>query len=125
MEPITLGTATGWALTTLGGAFGGSWLGAYMKKKGEDRAMKEGFKEVLEQTRETTTATKSIEARISDDVWNRQKRWEMRRDVVSETAKSVAKTKDALQKMHAIFMTEKRSSLQGKARTGREKSGSI
>jgi hypothetical protein len=31
-----------WALTSIGVAFVGSYLGAYMKKKGQDRAIKEG-----------------------------------------------------------------------------------
>jgi hypothetical protein len=106
MEPITLGDALGWGLTTIGGAFVGSYLGAYMKKKGEDRAMKEGFSEVLQQARETTTATKSIEAKISDDVWDRQKRWEMKREVLFETMKRVAALYDQLNELDVFLQTE-------------------
>jgi hypothetical protein len=32
-----------------------------------------------------TQATKEIEAKISDDVWARQRRWELRRDILLQT----------------------------------------
>jgi len=101
MEPITLGAALGWGLTTIGGAFVGSYLGAYMKRKGEDRAIKEGFGEVLRQTQETTTATKSIEAKISDEMWGRQKRWEMKRETVFQMSEKISGVDDALVSMHS------------------------
>ncbi len=44
---------------------------AYGAKKGENRAMQEDI-------RKLTTATKEIEAKISNEMWDRQKRWELR-----------------------------------------------
>ena len=96
MEPVTLGAIVGWGLTSIGGAFVGSYLGAYMKKKGEDLAMKEGFNEVLRRTEETTSATKSIEAKISDEVWNRQKRWETKREVLFTATARHAELEDSV-----------------------------
>jgi hypothetical protein len=43
-----------------------------------------------------TKATKEIEARISDEVWDRQKRWELKRDVLLEAAKRLAELDTAL-----------------------------
>jgi hypothetical protein len=57
---------------------------------GEDQAITDGFAEVLRQTAETTKTTKAIEARISNDVWDRQKLWEMKREVLFVMAKRVA-----------------------------------
>ena len=53
-------------LSTLGGLLGG-YLGAYAKKKGANLATKEDFNELLAQVRQTTEATETIKARISQD----------------------------------------------------------
>jgi hypothetical protein len=44
----------------------------------------------LDQVTAVTRATKEIEAKISGDLWDRQKRWEMRRDAIFEGAKRFA-----------------------------------
>jgi hypothetical protein len=106
VEPISWGNALGWALTSIGGAFVGSYLGAYMKKKGQDRAIKEGFDEVLRQARETTAATKGIEAKISDNVWDRQKRWELKRDVLFDAVKKMAQLEEKLNYMRDVVQLE-------------------
>jgi hypothetical protein len=55
---------------------GGAYFGAYLKKKGENLATHEDINKVLVQVRATTQATKEIEAKISSEVWDRQKLWE-------------------------------------------------
>jgi hypothetical protein len=77
------------ALTTLGSAFLGSYLAGYLRKKGENLATSEDIGKL-------TTATKEIEARISGDVWDRQKRWELKRDVLFETTKRLTELDNAL-----------------------------
>jgi hypothetical protein len=69
MEPITLTGAIAWGLTIISGAFLGSYLGAYMKKRGEQRAIDEGFKRILAQTAEAPMVTKEIENKLSNKVW--------------------------------------------------------
>ena len=63
-----------WGLTTLVTAFVGSYLAGYLKKKGENLATHEDIDKLVEQVAAVTTASKKIEAQISDSVWNRQKR---------------------------------------------------
>lgn len=60
------------ALSLLGGWFGG-FFGAYFSKKGENLATKEDIAQI-------TRVTKDIEAKISNDVWTRQRNWDMRRE---------------------------------------------
>lgn len=79
-----------WGLTTLIGAFVGSYLAGYLKTKGENLATKEDFKDLKEQTRELKQTTKEIEAKIDDQVWNRQRQWEMKRDVLIEFARTLS-----------------------------------
>src|ERR1039457_5932070 len=78
-----------WGLTTLVTAFVGSYLASYLKKKGENLATHEDIGKLVEQMQAVTQATKEIEAKISNEVWNRQKQWEVRRDVIFETVKQL------------------------------------
>jgi hypothetical protein len=84
-----------WGLVTLVGVFIG-YLAGYLRKKGENLATHEDIDKLVEQVRVITTTTKEIEAKISTDVWNRQKRWEMKREVLFLAAKRLAALDDAL-----------------------------
>lgn len=88
-------------LAIIAAAFGG-YLAGYMKKKGENLATREDIDKVFAET-------KRIEAKISDEVWDRQKRWELKRDLLLDTIKRIAACKDALTKLHAVGMTDKQS----------------
>ena len=69
----------------------GGYLGAYLKKKGENLATHEDLEKLVHQIRATTEATKAIEARISDEMWNRQRQWEMKKEVFVEATRTIAK----------------------------------
>jgi hypothetical protein len=56
----------------------------------------------------TTEATKSIEARISGEVWDRQQQWELKRDTLLETVRSVATFKNANFGVIAAFTAARR-----------------
>ena len=47
-----------WALTTLVSAFIGSYLGAYLKKKGENLATHEDVNKLVQQVQAVTSATR-------------------------------------------------------------------
>jgi hypothetical protein len=74
----------------------GAFIGAYLKKKGENFATHEDLNKMVEQMAAITERTKSIEAKISSEVWDKQKHWEMKREVLFEAAKRVAEIHDAL-----------------------------
>jgi hypothetical protein len=61
----------------------------------------------VEQVRAVTTTTKEIEAKISTDVWDRQKKWEMKRDVLFEATRRLGAFGDALVSLHTTFLAEK------------------
>ena len=92
-------TATGelifWAVTAIiAGA--GAYFGAYLKKKGENLATHEDLNRLVKQMEATTEAAKRIEARISNEVWDRQKHWELKRDTVISIVQTMNAAKDAL-----------------------------
>jgi hypothetical protein len=92
----------GIALTSLIFAGLGSYLGSYLKKKGESLAIHENLDKLVEQVAAVTQTTKSIEATISDDVWDRQKRWELKREVLFEATKRLAEIDDTLIDLFSI-----------------------
>jgi len=85
-----------WGLTTLVGAFVGSYLAGYLKKKGENLATHEDFEKVLAEMRLVTQTTKEIEAKISDKAWDRQKHWELKRDAVYAVMQALGKADETL-----------------------------
>src|SRR5712692_192027 len=50
-------------------AFASSFLGAYMKRKGENLETKEDLAVLLEQTKQTARATEEIRGKVSQGVW--------------------------------------------------------
>jgi hypothetical protein len=48
------------------------------------------------------TAVKTVEAEISSGVWDRQKRWELRRDMLIEVARRFSELDEALCTVHSV-----------------------
>src|SRR5262245_46794085 len=53
-------------------SFAGSFLGAYLKRRGENYATHADFERLLGQLSEQTRATEAIKTEISEGLWNRQ-----------------------------------------------------
>jgi hypothetical protein len=81
----------------------GAFLGAYFKRKGENLATHEDLDKLVAQMAAVTEATENIKAAISDDVWDRQKQWEMRRDSVFEAARALGELDNALFELHFAY----------------------
>jgi len=96
-ELLTLiGKYSGMFVTTALGAGVGAYIGSYLKKKGENLATHEDIDKLLIQVSAVTNATKAIEAKISGELWQRQKQWELRRDVIFEALKQVTEAQAGL-----------------------------
>ena len=87
-------------------AAAGAYLGAYLRKKGENLATHEDIEKLDDQVRVVTTTAKEIEAKISDELWNRQKRWELKREVLFEVAKSLAEIDGAIIGLDSLLQVE-------------------
>jgi hypothetical protein len=88
---------------SLVGGWGGAYLGAYVRKKGENLATHEDIGKLVDQVRAVTQTTKEIEAKISSDVWNQQKQWEMKREVLFGAAKSIVELDDLLIELDSLL----------------------
>ena len=81
-----------------------------MKKKGENLATHEDLDNLVAQMKATTEATKAIEARISKEVWDRQRHWELRRDILLEFVRSMRDFDQSILKL-AIALKSLRSAM--------------
>jgi hypothetical protein len=106
MDVATVTVFSAGALSLVGGWLG-SYLGAYFNKKGENQAIHEDIGKLIDQVRAVTQTTKEIEAKISDQVWNRQRQWELKRDVLFEATRALAGIEDALVGLHSVTQVEK------------------
>src|SRR5579872_6295124 len=79
-----------WAITVICAGVG-AYMGAYLKKKGENLATHEDLNKLVEQMKVTTETTKGIEARITGDLWNAQKRWELTKETLIEIVRLVGR----------------------------------
>jgi hypothetical protein len=56
----------------------GAYFGAYLKRKGEDRAAQEGFDDLRKQVAKTTEETEKIKVLLTGKAWRSQRRWDAR-----------------------------------------------
>jgi hypothetical protein len=84
----------------------GIYLGSYLKKKAQNLATREEFKDLQKQTAELTRTTKEIEATISGELWNQQKRWELKREVFFQVVQRISAVFDALKGLDNVLQTE-------------------
>lgn len=85
-----------WVLSIVASLWVGSYFSPYLRRRAENLATHEDLDKLVEQMKATTEATKAIDARISDAVWDRQRRWELRRDTVVNVIQSMMAARQAL-----------------------------
>jgi hypothetical protein len=83
------------ALTILLGMFVGYFFKGYLTKKGENLATHEDISKLIDQVKAVTEATKKIETEMSIGVWDKQKRWDMKREVLFEAARRLSMVEEA------------------------------
>ena len=104
-----------WAVTVVSFISGGvgAYLGSYLKRKAENLATHEDIEKLVDQVRAVTTATKEIEAKISSDVWDRQKQWELKREILFNAAKTLSKIENKLLSPHTFWRMRMSEEIQG------------
>lgn len=86
------------------GAGVGAYLGAYFKNRGVHHEL------VI---KAVTEATKEIEAKMSNDTWDRQRRWEMKRDAFFAVARELESMERALSDLNTIYAPARGDLAQG------------
>src|ERR1035441_10406166 len=92
-----------WPILMVIGSSAGGYFGAYLKTKAANLATHEDIDKLVDQVAAVTTTAKKIEAEIASGLWDRQKRWEMKRDVLFSAAKVVAEVDNSLLSLATVF----------------------
>ncbi len=74
----------------------GAAAGAFFKRIGEDFAAQQSIQKL-------TATVENIKAAISDDVWDRQRQWEMRRDAVYDAWRALHELHTSLFNILSVF----------------------
>jgi hypothetical protein len=82
----------------------GAYLGAYAKRKAEDRAAQENFDSLREQLQKTTHDTEEIKATLSRKSWLTQQQWAIREHHYMSLLAHLSKLKLSLQDRDAYYM---------------------
>jgi hypothetical protein len=106
LQSIVQGTSKLWLSYVLipllsGGA---AYFGAYLKRKGDDRAAREQFNTILSQLRQTTEATESIKVSLSSRTWLLQQQWGIREQHYAELLTQLTKFRMALHDQDEYFV---------------------
>jgi hypothetical protein len=88
----------------------GAYLGSYLKKKGENLATHEDIAKLVDQVKAVTQATKQVEATISNQIWDRQKAWELKKETIFEVMRDLGKAQFSLINLHSVFALVNKSS---------------
>lgn len=80
-----------------------AYFGAYLKRKGDDRAAKEQFDTILTQLRQATKATESIKVILSSRTWLLQQQWGIREQHYAQLLTHLTKFRIALHDQEEYF----------------------
>lgn len=95
-------TLVSFVLGAVGGG-AGAYFGSYLKRKGENVATHEDIDKLVAQVAAVTKTTKEIEAKISTEVWDRQKQWEIKKEAVFEVLKAAGSLHSTIGSLHATY----------------------
>jgi len=107
--------------TTVIGGGAGAYFGAYLRKSAENRAIHANLEKLVIEMRAVTQATKEIEAKISDEVWARQRRWELRRDIMLQAMDELANVQGPLAALTAATASLEAATEEGVKKASLEK----
>lgn len=101
------------ALVTFLSGGAGAYLGSYLKKKGENLATQEDIGKLVDQVSAVTTATKQIETKIFSDLWDRQKQWELKREILFDAAKKLSEIDNTLLSLQTFWEHRLQGKIEG------------
>jgi hypothetical protein len=81
----------------------GAAAGAYFKRRAENLATHDDLDKLVAQMSAVTATTENIKAAISDDVWDRQRQWEMKRDSIFDFIRALGELDNALFELNFAY----------------------
>jgi hypothetical protein len=91
----------------------GAYCGAYLKRRGQGFATQDDINKLVDQGRSVNKAMNEIGAKISTEVWDKQKLWELKRDVLFEAIRRVGEIEELLNTLNSILQIELKEPKEG------------
>jgi hypothetical protein len=91
----------------------GAYCGSYLRQMGHSFATQEDINKLLDQVHAVKKGTQVIEAKISTEVWDKQKLWELKRDVLFEATRRVGEIEELLSTLNSILQIELKEPKEG------------
>ncbi len=88
-------------------------MGAYLKKRGENYAIRQDMGNILLQLKNTTTVAEQIRGEISKGIWVEQNRWNLKREYYTVLLDSLNRAVDAIDEIIEIESGENPQNGQG------------
>jgi hypothetical protein len=106
LDVIRQQAASPWltAVLALIGAAVGAYFAGYLRRRGEDRAVREGFAQIREQLKVTTRDTEQIKQRLSGRAWRSQQEWSARERYYSQLLTHLHHFKLALDELSDYYI---------------------
>jgi len=80
----------------------GAYVGAYLRQKGQNFARREDLESLVQEVKRVTQTAEDIKQEVSHGYWERQRQWEIKRDVLNQVAKSVKSLNVTLMGLAAV-----------------------
>jgi hypothetical protein len=80
----------------------GNFVKPFIRSYSEEKAKNLATKEDI---RELTTTVEGIKAEISDQIWDRQEQWKLRRDAIIEVMRDISSVRRALVDVYGAFVS--------------------
>jgi len=80
-----------------------SFMTEYGKKKGEIAATHEDIRKLVEQVAAVTKTQEDIKAAISDQVWSRQRQWELKKEIILTSLDKVSQMRSDMTWLSSIY----------------------
>ena len=81
---------------------------AHLKKKGENLAIHEDIDKLVTQVSAVKQTTEEIKAEISNDVWRRQKHWELKKEVLFEATRKLRALEEVLVSLQTLYQVKEK-----------------
>lgn len=98
---VVLGIVGIWSLIAVR-----SYFSTYGGEKGKNLATHEDVERIVEDLRRMTQATEEIKTQISSEMWDRQKQWEIKREIFFQVTNRVSRVFEALKDLDNVLQTE-------------------
>lgn len=82
----------------------GVFAGAYLRRRGEDKAIREGFDSLREQLKTTTRDTEAIKQALSGQAWRSQQQWAARQEYYSALLTHLHHFRNALSDLDVYYL---------------------